>query len=136
MREKNDDCILQFECKPSGNNNYWFDCYYDPNDTRCHCYEGSRDKCRMNELNRIKQERKTSWDKFKERAYLWTKNTKKNISSCWNCTLSFIINNKAKVITTLSVLLIILILLYIKEESKSNYIEIVVKDKKSKKNKK
>jgi chromosome segregation ATPase len=43
-QDKQKECILTYECQPHENQT-WYDCYFDEEDQKCHCFLGEEEKC-------------------------------------------------------------------------------------------
>ena len=58
LQEKNESCILKYECLRADNETVYFDCYYDPESDSCRCFTGGNESCNVVKL-RLLQLRQT-----------------------------------------------------------------------------
>jgi len=45
LKEKNDSCVLKYECQQADNETFYFDCYYDAEGDLCRCFTGNESSC-------------------------------------------------------------------------------------------
>lgn len=50
LKEKNNSCILKYECQKVDNESVYFDCYYAVEDNLCRCYTGANASCNIVKL--------------------------------------------------------------------------------------
>jgi len=58
LQEKNESCILKYECLRADNETVYFDCYYDSESDSCRCFTGGNESCNVVKL-RLLQLRQT-----------------------------------------------------------------------------
>ena len=107
LKKLNEDCMLKYECKKSKDNYYWFNCYYEPKDKKCHCYKGDFEQCNITGLAELQAKRKGVLKSIIERI-------NSIVNSIITKTMEYLIIYKGYIITGLVILIIVLVILYYK----------------------